>query len=241
MKKLFLLSAISLLTTIGLFAQNCNPFFNYTEGTVVEHTNYNAKGKDQSKQRMQIKSVNQTASGVEMMADVTLFDKKDKEVFNNEIQMLCENGVFKMDMSRFMPPMAQAGGAGEMEVVFEGDDLEVPQNLSVGETLKDAIFTVKIESDNPAMSAVMGGGTETSVYNRKVVGTETITTPAGSFECYKLTYDTKIETKIMGIKKVFESSSVEWLSEGAGVVKVENYNQKGKLESYMELTAFQNQ
>ena len=241
MKKLCLVLAASLLTTLGLFAQNCNPFFNYSEGTVVEHTHYNAKDKEQSKQRMQIKSISETANGLIMLADVVLYDKKDEEMFNNEIELACENGIFKMDMSRFMPPTAQAGGAGDMKVTFEGDDMEVPSSLSVGSTLKDANFVVKIESDNPAVSAIMGGGTETSVYNRKVVGKETITTPAGSFECYKLTYDTKVATKIMGMTKTFETSSIEWLSEGAGVVKVENYDKKGKLSGYMELTAFQNQ
>jgi hypothetical protein len=45
----------------------------------------------------------------------------------------------------------------------------------------------------------------------------------------------------MGMKKVFDTSTVQWISEGAGLVKLENYDKKGKLESYMELTALQNQ
>lgn len=241
MKKFFLLLAVSLFTLSGIFAQNCNPFFNYSEGTSVEHTYFNAKGKMASKQVMTVKSVKSTSAGQIMIADVTISDKKEDEMMTNEIELICENGVFKMDMSRFIPPTAQGGGMGNMEIVFEGDGMEMPQSLSVGETLKDANFVVKLESDNPAIAAVMGGGTETSVYNRKVVGKENITTSAGTFSCYKITYNTKVTTKIMGMKKVFDTSSIEWLSEGAGMVKVENYDKKGKLEGYMELTAFQNQ
>ncbi len=241
MNKLFLSFIILVFTISGLHAQSCNPFFNYNEGTVVEHTYHNAKGKTQHSQKMTIKSVNSTASGQVMIAEMTLNDKKEGEIMSNDIELICENGIFKMDMSRFMPPTAQAAGMEDMSIEFEGDNLEMPSNLSVGSSLKDANFVVTMKSDNPALSAVMGGGTETSVFNRKVVGKETISTPAGSFECYKISYDTKIVTKIMGMKKEFNTSSIEWLSEGAGLVKVENYDKKGKLEGYMELTALQNQ
>ncbi|MEM1138035.1 MAG: hypothetical protein AAGI07_19540, partial [Bacteroidota bacterium] len=214
MKYLFPLITSLFLFSINLNAQDCNPYFSYSEGTVVEHTYFNAKGKGNSTQQMTIKSVQKTASGQVMTAEVVLSDKKEDEIFSNEIELVCENGVFKMDMSRFIPPTAQTGGMGDISIEFEGDALEMPSSLSVGNTLNDATFIVKMKSDNPAFAAMMGGGTTTTISNRKVESKETITTAAGSFDCYKLTHDTRIETKVMGMKRVFENSSIEWISEG---------------------------
>ncbi|UZR92629.1 TapB family protein [Chondrinema litorale] len=241
MKQLLILFIGFLAISFNLNAQSCNPFFNYTEGTMVELTHYNAKGKEETTQKMIIKSVSSTGSGQAMIADITISDKKDKEVYANEVELACENGVFKMDMSSFIPPTAQATGMEDVKIVFEGDYMSFPSSLSVGSSLDDVNFVMKMESENPALAAVMGKGTSTSITNRKVVSKESLTTPAGTFDCYKITYDSRIETQIMGLKKVFETSTVEWISEGAGIVKTESYDKKGKLDYYTELTAFHNQ
>ena len=70
--------------------------------------------------------------------------------------------------------------------------------------------------------------------NRKVEGNETVSTPAGDFECYVITYDTEYK---MGIKMTM--SSKLWLSEGYGMVKQENYNKKGALIGSSVLTSFE--
>jgi hypothetical protein len=33
-----------------------------------------------------------------------------------------------------------------------------------------------------------------------------------------------------------QTSAVEWIAEGVGIVKTESYNKKGKIESYQVLT-----
>jgi hypothetical protein len=63
-----------------------------------------------------------------------------------------------------------------------------------------------------------------NITNRKVVGIESVTVPAGTYNCYKITYD--IETKL-GIK--VSSSAIQWMNKGAGSVKTETYDKKGKL------------
>jgi hypothetical protein len=68
------------------------------------------------------------------------------------------------------------------------------------------------------------------VTNRKVEAVENITVPAGTYECYKITYD--IESKMMF--KV-QTKAVEWYSMNIGLVKSETYDQKGKLAGSSEL------
>jgi len=63
-----------------------------------------------------------------------------------------------------------------------------------------------------------------NVSNRKVEAVESLTTPAGTFECYKISYD--VATKMMINVK---TKGVEWFSKGVGMVKSETYDSAGKL------------
>jgi len=63
-----------------------------------------------------------------------------------------------------------------------------------------------------------------AITNRKVEAVENVTTPAGTFECYKISYD--IDTKMMFTVKV---KGVEWYAKNVGLVKSESYSTDGKL------------
>ncbi|WP_020532478.1 hypothetical protein [Flexithrix dorotheae] len=233
LKNLFILTFLLGLTNLS-FSQ-CNPYFNYDEGTEIEQTNYNGKGKPSGKTTMVIKEVKGGGDHVIYVTQMTMQDQKDKEINSAEIEMECENGVFKLDLSRFAPQNMQ-----EMEginIEFEGSQLELPSTFSVGETLKEANFTVKVNSDNPALAMAMADS-DINIYNRKVEAKESITTPAGTFECYKISYNSTMETKIMGIKKTFETSAIEWISKDVGMVKMESYDKKGKMSGYTLLTGY---
>jgi hypothetical protein len=226
--------AVGLLIFSQQAFSQCNPYFNYNEGAVIERTYFNKKGKEVSQDKTEILSVIGSGNNQTIKARVTMYDKK-KELSNNEIEMICEDGVFKMDMRNFMPQGME--GIEDVQIVFEGDQLTIPSDLKAGQSLKDLNFVVKIVSDNPAMKA-MATNTNVSIKNRKVVGKEKITTAAGTYDCFKMTYDSESTVSIMGMKRTMNSSSVEYLSEGAGMVKSESYDEKGNLNSYVELSSF---
>jgi hypothetical protein len=71
------------------------------------------------------------------------------------------------------------------------------------------------------------------IVDRKVEAAESMTTPAGTFDCMKLTQTEKMD---MGMMKT-TSSSKEWLAMGIGIVRQEHYNDKGELTGYMILTS----
>ncbi len=213
----------------------CNPYFTYDEGTSLTTTNYNAKGKEQSSQTMEI--VDKTVSGSKevLKTNLTINDKKGEEIFTNQIELICEDGVFRMDLSRFAPPgMEQVEG---MSISYEGEGVTIPSELSVGKSLPDGNFSMKVNSDNPALSGMMGG-TTVAITDRKVAAKESITTPAGTFDCFKITSNSAVSTKMMGMTRTMETRSIEWISEDVGMVRVESYDKKDKLSSYTELTAF---
>jgi hypothetical protein len=73
-----------------------------------------------------------------------------------------------------------------------------------------------------------------TITDRKVVGKESVTTPAGTFDCFKITSNSTIKTKtVVGI--TMEFSAIEWLAPKAAIVKSESYK-KGKLQGYTLLT-----
>ena len=65
-------------------------------------------------------------------------------------------------------------------------------------------------------------------------GEESISTPAGTFDCFVITHD--FETK-MGLKIIGKSK--QWLAEGVGLVKQINYSKNGKVNSSSEPTKFE--
>jgi len=72
------------------------------------------------------------------------------------------------------------------------------------------------------------------VFNRQVVGEETITTPAGTYDCKKVTFDFSSKFGIINIK----GTGVEWYYNDAVIIKSESYNKKGKLIGYHQITMY---
>jgi hypothetical protein len=102
-----------------------------------------------------------------------------------------------------------------------GTAMQIPNNLSVGQTLPDASAKVKIGFIN--CSAQMTEG--------KVLAEESITTEAGTFDCYKVSQ--KTNAKAIGIKT--EGTTLTWYAKGIGTVKTETLDKKGKVIQSQEL------
>ena len=84
------------------------------------------------------------------------------------------------------------------------------------------------------MGGAINMNTNVETINRKVEKQESITTPAGTFDCYVIYSETK--TKMMMANKTFPSRT--WLAKGVGMVKQESYNKNGKLMGSMVLTQY---
>lgn len=223
-----------LMCFLGLAAYSqCNNYYNIKEGVVFEIENYNAKDKKEGRVLNKVSYYRQTGDNFEATIHTTVFDKKDKELHQGEYKMVRNDGVLLIDMSKFIPEeMLKAFEGGEIEVI--GDQLEIPSSLSVGQKLNDGNLMVKMAT-GPGMSMSMN----ISIDDRKVEGKETIETPAGTFECYKISYNINSKTNMLGMNINNAMRSVDWISLGKGVVKSSVYNNKGSLVGYSLLTKFE--
>ncbi len=76
------------------------------------------------------------------------------------------------------------------------------------------------------------------IFDRQVEKFESITTPAGTFECTKIVYSAQSQMG-QAIPIKVKTSGAEWLSEGTGMVKSEQYDKKKNRMSYSLLTEFE--
>lgn len=193
----------------------------------MEYTTFNKKGKVESITENTVKVINENGTEVQAEVGTVLKDKKGKESYSGTYEVFCKDGKLMMDMNAMFNPAMQQSFSG-YEVTIEGDALTFPNEIEVGQTLPDASSRI-----TTAASGINIATMNIEITDRKVGEKVTLSTDAGTFECYKISQTSNIK---MMISRSY--STIEYFAEGIGVVRSETYDQGGKLQSYMELTAF---
>ncbi|WP_428657385.1 hypothetical protein [Runella sp.] len=230
MKKYALISLLLITVVIStrIQAQKCLGI-SVKSGMGYEMATYNGKDKLTGKILYNIKEVNTENGATVMSIEMQSFDAKDKLQTTNAYKCSCKGNELMVDMTSML-----AGQENPLfkdaQMTFSSTDLIYSDSYTVGAALKDASLKGQ---------GTMGGGMnltyEMLMSNRKVAGQETITTPAGTFNAFKITSDMKVSTKtIMNISFDFQAVSfrapnVLW------DVRSETYR-KDKLMAYSILT-----
>lgn len=225
--KILIATTICLSLTLQIFAQ-CNSFFPMKENVRYEYEMYDKKEKLTTKMTHTFKNVKGSGDNMTATLAQEIFDaKKGDKIAASDLSWKCENGTLHFDMRSMTLMMDNTqemnmGDAG-MSVDVTGDQLDLPSELSVGQTLKDVSYTIKM-----TMGSVTVMNRTYHIKDRKVETQESLTTQAGTFDCYKLTFTTTNEKGGGTIK------SALWYSKDAGMVKTENYKDDGKV-SYRQV------
>lgn len=220
--KILIIISVFFISFSSLSQNVCKAYYPFEEGVSFEMTNYDRKGKKESVINYEVTSIEDHVANIKTV----IYDGKGKEITTSSYQITCEGNNISIDFKSLMNP-EMFKQYKDMEMDITGTNIELPNDLQVGQSLKDANMNMAINMGGMKMNMSV------NMINRTVDKKESITTPAGTFDCFALSYDS--ETK-MGIKMTFKLK--EWIAEGVGVVKSESYNKKGKLMSYSELTSF---
>lgn len=206
---------------------NCESFYPTIEGASLQYAYYDDKEKITGYSKQSVINVKDYNDGVEVTMQLETTDKKGENPYTGEMTFRCEGNKFYMDMSNMLPA-EMMDAYKDMEIEMNAEYLEFPTNPTVGQTLPDGSMTMKINNAGMTLMTMT-----VDVTNRKVDGFETITTPAGTFECVKFSQTTNT-------KAVFKmvSNSTTWFAKDVGMVRSEDYNDKGKLRSVQVLTDF---
>jgi hypothetical protein len=221
-------AAVTLLCSFTMLPGDCTKLIFFKEGTMTTMTSYNDDGKMTGTSKTTYTKVTKSATGMVVNATQENFDKKGKPSTKSEYTLKCENGSLMIDM-RSMMSQQQSDSYKDMDVSLDGTNLEYPGELTVGSTLKDADVKLTAKTKEGTPMPLMG--MTMKITNRKVEAKETVTTPAGTFECYKISQLN--ESKTLFTVKI---KTISWFSLEAGDVKSESYKESGKFLGKSELT-----
>jgi hypothetical protein len=202
------------------FAQDCAGYYFLQTNKTIEMTLTDKKGKPTGKAIYRVSDVTNSGGAVTAKVKTETFDKKGKSMGTGNSTMVCENGRMKIDMQVNIP--VQNGGkgdAGAMTGAAKAEDMyvEYPSSMKAGDELKDAHCVMEVEVQKGMTQKIT-----MDVTNRKVEGKERITTPAGSWDCFKITSRSKIRMEVMGIGVPVQLEQSEWFAPDFGVVKSAN-------------------
>lgn len=189
----------------------------------LEYTNYNKKGKIKSVESHQINKVSDTEDALSINL-TSIEDEKNKT--KRSYTLKCVDGNFYIDMANYTS-LQEDDNNSSFQVKASGDFIEFPDQIEAGTTLKDGTIDLEMGSDNS-----FGTIASMQILNRKVLENGSLTTKAGTFDGYKVSFDYVFN---MGIIKL-RGFGIEWYVKGIGIVKSESYSKKGKLRSTRELT-----
>jgi hypothetical protein len=203
-----------------------NGYMPFNQGTSFELTSYNHKDKVTSVIRHMIKDVSAQSGGYQATVATEMFDDKGKSIMTGEYTIDCNEDGIVLDVSSMLSSQTLSA-LSAMEVAVTGDGLSIPNTLRSGQTLPDASLHMKASMNGMALIKF-----NMYITDRSVVTSEAVNTPAGSFDCMKILQTTSMDG--LG-KSTYESAS--WFAKGVGMVRTENYDKKGAVDSYSVLSS----
>lgn len=215
MRSTFLLAGFIALSTTSTHGQDCKGYYFLQPNKTIEMTIYNKKGDANGKQVYTVSNVTSKGSSTSATVNSELFSQKGKSIAKGHSEIACTDGVMMIDMTMQLPQQQQEQFA-KADVKADKIYVEYPANMKPGDKLKDATLDMTI--DNSGMKQNVNMVTS----DRTVVSKETVTTTAGSWDCFKITYKSKITIKTMGIGMPFNIEGTEWFAPGFGIVKTES-------------------
>ena len=217
MKRL-MFALVTLLMVLGAKAQE--PFYLQKEGVKLGYTITDKKGKVDGYSESTIVSVKNSGAQTSVTLQTMVKDKKGEDLLQKPVVMsvLIENGTV------IMSPKALTGKITE-GLNISGENLLLPANLTTGATLNDYSITMGIAGIN----------TTSHITGVKVVAEETIEVSGHSIPC--VVVESTASVKVLGINR--SSLQKTWYGRGIGIVKLESYDNKGKLDTTQALTSIE--
>lgn len=214
---------VTIVMTIPVIAQDsCSTFYPFENGATFQITSY---GKN--KRVAAITDFLVTEATDNFATFKSFLRDKNGEVLNEAtFTMSCENDGVVVDMESLLNPNLMENYR-DFETEISGTKIVIPNNLHIGQELPDATMNMRINMSGINISM------EVSMTDRTVLTKETVTTRAGTFECFVIGYTNTVN---MGVNRT--TTAKQWIARGVGMVKQEDYNRRGNVTSSSELTDF---
>ncbi|MCA8830066.1 TapB family protein [Hymenobacter pini] len=161
-----------------------------------------------------------------------LYDAKNRLQHQQDLTFRCRQDTTFTDGMVLLAPDALRSFR-ERLFTYSPQPIAWPNQPTVGSSLPSGGVSVDVRS-----SAVHIATVNALVQNRKITGTEAVTTPAGTFQCYKVEGQQESATVARADMVMRDAARlVQYYSPEVGIVKTELYDKKGKLSQTQLLTA----
>ena len=219
MKKIIFLSALMAGCVVAVSAQDkLFQFFPNQEGFQLVNQTYNAENQLVGTNVTTVQKYYEYTDGAQLDLGFTMIDPTGKLLDEGSLEAYYEGGNFYLKMNnRTISPEVMRYLSAENELV--GDFLDYPNPMGVEGTttpvfaMNGGDFTVRSKENKREFVRVHN-------FERELEGRETITTPAGTFEAFKVA--SNVEVTCEG--KTERLRQIEWYAPQAGIVRAEVYN-----------------
>jgi hypothetical protein len=216
MKKILFVATIVVAAVLDTNAQSCKDYLLLKNNRKVEMTIYSKKGKEDGKQVWNISNLKTSGKTTTATINSEFFDRKGKSINKAVNEVQCTGGALQMNL-KMMLSEAQLNQMKNATATASGEFIEYPFGMKEGDALKDGSLKIDYTMDGGMKAAI-----ELSITNRIVGGKESITSPAGTWECVKISSNQKIVSRIGGIGIPIKMDVTEWFAPGVGVIKTES-------------------
>ncbi|HEV2352891.1 MAG TPA: hypothetical protein VGR89_01500 [Puia sp.] len=230
MKKLALLPFLLFLATAS-WCQDCSHYLLLQNNKTVETTIYNKKNEPIGKRVSTVSNVTNNGGVTSATINTQMFDKKGNSTGTSTSTLKCTGGAFQLDM-KMMLPEGQAEKMSSAKVTGGEGIVEYPAGMKAGDTLKSANLVLSNSNlppppaggaPGPPPPPIFGGSNLSMViWDRKVEGQESVTTPAGTWNCFKISFKSRVSYRSGPLPVNHTADLTEWYAPGVGVIKTES-------------------
>ena len=235
--KNFILTLTLLFSFLSLsFTQTVYPINLFNQGLQTTFTKYNELGNIKGTIISTFSNVVRSGLNTSVASTTNFLDASSNlqlsRDFGYKLNTTSTSGSqsFFIDMKYFLP-FSVALQYKNYTVTATGNAYEIPSQLAVGMILNSVRINFNF---TPNVVGFSSATTTVNLLNRTVQIREKISTPAGTYNCWKITEDCEIKTNTITKQKI-----TRWVSNDFGVVKVEIRDTSGNLLESEVLTRFQ--
>jgi hypothetical protein len=232
MKKFAPLSSVVLflLFAFPAWSQDCSSYLFLQNNKTIEMTIYNKKSEPVGRRVSTVSNVSTSGGVTTATVNTQMFDKKGNSTGTSTSTIKCTGGIFQLDM-KLMLPEGPAEKMSSAQVTAGNGILEYPAGMKAGDTLRSASIVI---SNNgalpppgpgapppPPLSPFGGSNLTMVIWDRKVLAQESVTTPAGTWNCFKISFKSRVNYRTGPIPVNHSADVTEWYAPGVGIIKTE--------------------
>lgn len=214
-----------ILTSLSSSAQRDYSFLPSKRNFVIKYTAYDGKNRKEYSEVWKLVGKSAKNQSVKYNIESEITTAK-QNTFYQYFHQTSKDSTLYIGTERYLDPIL-LDSYQKMVVKISADSISIPLSPKVGQLLPEGTCKARILRGTGSVLISLN----VLLINRKVDAIEQISTPAGKFTCFRISSD---KISFSGISK-HKSKLLEWYAINIGLVRMEEYHNKGKLISYKHL------